>query len=138
MLRTELQTRRSRLASARERELEQLQVTAEWERLSQVDRQTLVSKHELGPVTELNVGTDAALLEALDAAPLAAWENRIAALPARFARAREEAAKLLEPKAVRVRPKPATLKTVVEVDEYLDTLRAEIMTLIEGGSPVIL
>jgi hypothetical protein len=138
LLRTELQTRRSRLASARERELEQLQVTAEWERLSQADRQTLVSKHELGPVTELNVGTDAALLEALDAAPLAAWENRIAALPARFARAREEAAKLLEPKAVRVRPKPATLKTVVEVDEYLDTLRAEIMTLIEGGSPVIL
>lgn len=138
LLRTELQTRRGRLTSARERELEQLQITAEWERLSPADRQTLVSKHELGPVAELNVGTDAALLEALDAAPLASWENRIAALPARFARAREEAAKMLEPKAVRVRPKPATLRSIEDVDEYLGSLREELVRHIDAGNPVIL
>jgi hypothetical protein len=138
LLRTELQARRTRLRNARERELAQVEVATEWERLSPADRDSLISKHELGPIAELNVGTDATLLEALDAGPLAAWENRIAALPARFARAREEAAKLLEPKAVRVRPKSATLKTSGEVDAYLDELRNEIVGYIEQGNPVIL
>ncbi len=138
LLRAELGTRRGRLLSVRERELAQLEITAEWEHLSPADRQALTDKHQLGPITELNIGTDAALLDALDAAPLAAWENRIAALPARFARAREEAARILEPKAVRVRPKPATLKTVDEVDAYLAELRNEIMEHVDAGRPVLL
>jgi hypothetical protein len=138
LLRTELQARRARLLSVRERELAQVEVTTEWAGLSPAERDSLISKHELGPIAELNIGTDAALLDALDAAPLAAWENRIAALPARLARAREEAAKMLEPKAVRVRPRSATLKTIGEVDAYLVALRGEIVEHIEAGSPVIL
>lgn len=137
LLRTELQTRRARLLNVRERELAQVEVTTEWAGLRPADRDALISKHELGPIAEFNIGTDAALLEALDAAPLAAWENRIAALPARFARAREEAAKLLEPKAVRVRPKPATLRSVAELDDYLAALRGEMLQHIEAGNPVL-
>ena len=53
-------------------------------------------------------------------------------------KAREQAAKLLEPKAVRVRPKRTTLHTAEEVDAYLAELRAEIMGHIAADKPVIL
>ena len=60
------------------------------------------------------------------------------AVPTRMRKARERAAKLLEPKAVRVRPKRSTLHTVQEVDAYLDELRDEILSHIDAGKPVIL
>ena len=52
--------------------------------------------------------------------------------------AREQAAKLLEPKAVRVRPKSTTLHDEAEVDLYLTKLRSEILGYLKDGSPVII
>ena len=60
------------------------------------------------------------------------------AVPTRMRQAREQAAKLLEPKAVRVQPKSTTLHTEDEVDIYLAQLRDEILSHLQTGSPVIL
>jgi hypothetical protein len=84
------------------------------------------------------VGTDETLLAALDTACLEDWKTKAEAIPARVDRAREAAARLLEPKAVRLSPRSVTLKSEGEVDRYLQELRADIMAHIKAGHPVIL
>jgi hypothetical protein len=78
------------------------------------------------------------LLSTLDAKPLSVWEDWVVAVPARMRQAREQAARLLEPKTVRVRPKSTTLRTLAETDAYLSDLRAEIAVHIEAGNPVLM
>ncbi len=50
----------------------------------------------------------------------------------------QEAARELEPTAVRVRPPAGNLRTQADVDEYLKDLRARIMGHISEGRPVVL
>jgi hypothetical protein len=137
-LRSALQAARLRLIETRDREMTVLEATQEWQRLQPGDRQRISATNMLVPVPELKIGTDDELLAALDAMPLSEWEDRAAALPGRVANARDEAIKLLAPKAVRVNPRKATLTSTDEVDQYLAELRAEIMAHIEAGKPVIL
>ena len=93
--------------------------TDEWRKLSDEQWEKIFHANGLGPVEPLAVGTEEQLLATLDAKPLTTWEDWILAIPARIVKAREQAAKLLEPKAVRVYPKAATLHTTAEVDAYL-------------------
>ena len=78
------------------------------------------------------------LLKAWTKSRLSAWETEAVAVPTRMRQAAEQAAKLLEPKAVRVRPKSTTLHSEAEVDAYLAELRNEILGHLKDGSPVIL
>jgi len=137
-LRSALQSARQRLIEAREAEMEALQATPEWKQLSDEQWRTILQQYRLGPIPELQVGTDDELLATLDARPLRTWEDEIISVPARMRQAREHAAKLLEPKAVRVRPRATTLHTAEEVDAYLADLRSEILKHITSGKPVIL
>ena len=137
-LRAAAQAARAGLDGAREREVGALMASEEWRDLGEDERREILRANALGPVPTLDVGTDEALLTALDATPLADWEDKIAALPQRVARAREEVAKRRSPRAVTVRPRPATLKTPAEADTYLAALRAEIMGYIDAGNPVIM
>ena len=137
-VRPALQAARLRLIETRDREMTVLEATQEWQRLQPGDRQRISATNMLVPVPELKIGTDDELLAALDAMPLSEWEDRAAALPGRVANARDEAIKLLAPKAVRVYPHKATLTSAEDADKYLAELRAEIMTHIEAGKPVIL
>jgi hypothetical protein len=137
-LRSALQTARQRLVEIRDREMTALEASQEWRSLPPGDRQRISATNMLGLVPELKIGTDDELLATLDAMPLSEWEDRAAALPGRVANARDEAIKLLAPKAVRVSPRKATLTSTDEVDKYLAELRAEIIAHIEAGKPVIL
>lgn len=137
-LRGGLQEARARLDESREHEVGTLMASEEWRGLGETERHTILRANALGPVPTLDVGTDDALLAALDAAPLTDWEDKIAALPQRVARARAEMTRLRSPQAVPVRPRPATLKTPDDVDTYLAALRAEIMAHVDAGKPVII
>jgi hypothetical protein len=137
-LRSSLHGVRRSLAGVREQEMSDLEASGEWQQLTETERAGLVSKYGLAPVPDLNVGTDEALLRALDAMPLTAWTAEVRDLPARAARAREEAAKLLEPEIVTVRPPRRTLRDESEVDAYLHDLRSEIIQHIRRGNPVML
>jgi hypothetical protein len=137
-LRTALQERRRNLVDAREHELAVLQATDEWRWITEDDRQRILRDNGLDPVAELKVGTDEDLVKELDATPLAEWNEKAMALPARAARAREEAVKLLTPQAVRISVPSATLKTPQEVETYLATLRETILAHVNAGKPVIL
>src|SRR5712692_8695645 len=78
-LRTELQKARERLIEAQERELRALEASQEWRSLAEADRQRILNQNALGPVPQLNIGTDEELLTTLDATTLTAWEDKIAA-----------------------------------------------------------
>jgi hypothetical protein len=137
-LRAALQLARKRLVDERDGELAWLKNTDEWQMLSDEEWEKIFKANDVAPVDPLTVGTEDALLATLDTKPLKTWQDWIVSVPVRIARSREQAAKQLEPKAVRVRPKSATLKTVTEVDAYLVELRQEIVERIETGSPVLL
>jgi hypothetical protein len=77
-------------------------------------------------------------LSALDREPLSAWANRIDAIPVHVQKAREAAAKLIEPKSVRVTPPAATLRTAEEVDQYIERLRSVLSAAVgKHGSLII-
>jgi len=135
-LRAALHAAREHLQRAYEQELDQMKVTQEWQAIGEDNRQTILG--EVPGVPDIEVGTEQGVLATLDMTPLRAWSDQTAALPSRFAQARLRAACLLEPQAVRLQPRPATLKTPDEVDAYLDELRAEIMQHIDAGNPVVL
>ena len=69
--------------------------------------------------------------------PLPKWEEKTAALSERIARARLEAARRLEPQAIRVQLPSRTLRTTDEVDGYLSEARGLILLQIDAGHPVV-
>ena len=115
-LRSALQAARQRLVDVRERELRALEATAEWNKLDDEQWRAIFEANHVGPIPALDIGTDDKLLAALDAKPLSAWETEAVAVATRLRQAREQAAKLLEPQAVRVRPKSTTLHSAAEVE----------------------
>ena len=138
VLRAELQNARKRLIEAQDRELKQLEVSQEWQSLAENDRERMLYQNALGPVAQLTIGTEEELLANLNATPLAAWEDKIAAPQGRVKKVREETAKLLSPRVVRIPIPQVTLKSVEEVDDYLAMLRVEMMKQIEVGNPVMI
>ena len=102
------------------------------------DRERFLEQAALVPTAEPALSTDEELLAALDATPINSWKERRQALPEKAGTARELAAKQLEPKSVTVKPNPATIKTETEVDEYLEELRAQLMTHVDAGETVII
>lgn len=137
-LRAALQDAHGRLSQIYEREMAGLEATQEWQAIGESERQTIFASNGLHAVPDVHVGTEQALLHTLDDIPLNTWEDTIAALPARVEQARMQAARLREPKAVHVKPKPATLKSAEEADAYIQDLRDDIMRHIDAGHPVIL
>ena len=83
------------------------------------------------------LGTEQEILSALRSSSLSERLNLLDAVPQRFARALEEASRLLEPKAVRVTLPSATIKDEVELDAWLDDVREQIAEKLKDG-PVIL
>ena len=126
-----------RLAAERDREVAALEASDDWSELKPRDRTRILGSNGLGPVLDLDIGTDQALIDCLEETSLKDWDDRILALKARGDRAREEAARLLAPKAVTVRPAPATLKSREEVEAYVNQLKERLLAQIDEH-PVII
>lgn len=137
-LRDALQAARGREDAVRETQLGYLESSAEWGQVAEYDRNAILSQHTLAKPPPLAIGADDQLLRTLDAAPLDRWEDRVMSLPTKVQAVREQMARMLMPKAVRVLPPPATLTTEPEVDAYLRALRDEIMPHISENKPVII
>ena len=65
--------------------------------------------------------------------PLGTWHDQRDALPTRFDKARLEAARRLEPKAVSVKLPAATIKTPDDLDLWLDAIRDKILERLKEG-----
>jgi len=136
-LRAALEERVNAFKREREKGIEALTKEEAFRALSEERRAGLIEKCGLRAVDMPDTSTEENLLLALERRPLDYWATMTDGLEARFARARELAAKEAY-QAVRVTPPAATLKNEAEVDAYLTDLRQEIMKNIQTGKPVVI
>jgi len=137
-LRTAVQAARDEHLAAYGEKIGDLEAPSVWMKLPEKDQAQIRASNGLGALPPLKVATEADVLEALDATPLPEWENKTAALSERVTRALFEAEKRLEPTARRVSLPTASLKTVADVDAYLEKARALILEHVNAGVPVVL
>ena len=137
-LRNELKQRAEQLASAQRDAVEQLEDWGEWDQLDAAKRQSIIEVAKLVPAGTPDVSTDAKLLEALDAIPLSGWQDLISLVPARRDQAWQHAAMELEPESVRVTPPSASLKTLGDLNAYLEDLRAQVQPHLDADKTVII
>jgi hypothetical protein len=137
-LRLALQLARQAYEAAYMRSIDELKATDAWSRLSEAEAQRILKESGMSYTAASSVATDEALLKTLRETPLSTLEAQTIALAARLELARAAAAQQLEPTAVTISPKHATLKSTEEADHYLAELREEILGHIKSGHPVIL
>ena len=121
-----------------QREMEALKDTDVWIQLDQSQQASILSQALIAEPIEVEVGTETTLLEVLDSRPLSTWQSRMDAQPVRFESAHTQAARILEPQSVKVVPKPATLKSLDDLDAYLEDLRSEVQLHLDQGDPVVI
>jgi hypothetical protein len=137
-LRNALSAEKTRFDQARESGMAELTADETFKKLPEGRRKEIVVECGLSAYDMPKVDTEDSLLKELDEASLSQWSDRAAGLESRFERARQIAAKELEPAKVTVKPPKAMLKTAPEVDAYVEKLREEIMKQIEAGHPVVI
>ena len=137
-LREELVTMHDRYTDVHDQGIKELQASEEWTKLSDERWKEIVERCGLGPLVPLKIGTDGELLAVLDERPLSIWPDLIAGLGERVKKARSIAAKEVEPKAVRITPASASLKSKEDVDVYVQELRKELLRHVNSGNPVII
>lgn len=138
LLRTSVNEAYQRYAETFDAEMSRLEASEPWQELDGEQRGQILSSAGLHKRLEPRLESGAAILDALNATALSEWESLALSLPERFSRALQEAARRLEPTAVRVKLPSGNLKTEGEVDAYLEDLRGRIMEHVDAGRPVIL
>lgn len=108
-----------------------------WGGRTDEQRATIATACQLTPPPKAAIGTDDEILAALRARTLTDRRNLLDAVPQRFARALEEAAKLATPEAVRIALPGAIIKTPAELDQWLSGVRQQVEAKLKDG-PVIL
>ena len=106
-------------------------------KLKSQDGARILEENGLGTIPDLDIGTDQKLMDCLEDTAIEDWNERLLALKARIDQAREDAARLLAPKAVTVRPTPATLSSRAEVEAYISKLREQLLVWVDER-PVII
>ena len=107
-----------------------------WSGLTDEQRAAIATACQLTPPPKAAIGTDDDILAAVRTRTLTDRRNLLDAVPQRFSRALEEAAKLI-PKAVRVALPGAIINNTAELDQWLAGVRQQVEAKLEDG-PVIL
>ncbi len=136
-LRTALTAARENYANARQRELERLEETEIWNKLSAAQQQELLNQNPIPEVKDTALGSEEELISALRLTPLSQWRDRTDAISGRVDALLAEAARLLEPKAQTVLLPKATIRDAKELDVWLGQVRSDIESKLKDG-PVIL
>lgn len=108
-----------------------------WRRLTNEQRASLGTTHQLQASSGELLGSDDEILTALRRSTLTDRRNLLDAVPQRFARALDEASRLLEPKAQRVSLAGATIHDAAELEHWLEQARMQVQEKLKEG-PVIL
>ena len=117
--------------------LKELEAGDAWQKIPGQQRITIMSDEGISSVPDLEVGSDEQLLQALQQTPVSSWNDRTAALTARFQNAARNAAKLLEPKTQYVSLKSGTLRTEAEVKAWLSEQEKTLVNKLKEGPVVI-
>jgi hypothetical protein len=137
VLRKELMAQQKRYADELEKQKQQLEADSSWKELSEDERGQLLIKCDITDVPEITVGTHDELLKALKKYPINSWSDRIDALSNRFSKARELAARSLEPKTQTIDLPRRTFKTENDIDVWVREVKEQIKTAL-GKGPVVI
>ncbi|MBU4371661.1 MAG: BREX system P-loop protein BrxC [Proteobacteria bacterium] len=125
------------LVETYQREMIALEANSIWQRLEKETQHALIERFQLQPPTPIKLASEADILAALKESSLNGRRTLVEAMPQRFQKALEEAARLLEPKATRVALPAATIHDEKELDTWIDEVRDTIKDYLKEG-PVIL
>lgn len=104
-----------------------------WSNIGPADQARILTDVGLEPLTKPDLGSDQALLKALDTKGLAARRTEAEAIPSRVEKALQQAAQLLEPKVQFVAVDRAMLKTEADVDAWLASQRKKLVEALKSG-----
>ena len=114
-----------------------LESSENWKKLESFQSADILSGVGLMKVSKGPVGNEDEVLSSLNRLSLEGWATKIAALPQRFAEARKQADKLLEPKTQHVKLASGTLRTQDDVEAWLDGTKKQLLAKI-GEGPVVI
>ena len=134
------ETLRKRLAEAHERHraeyvagVASLNSSKTWQQINEADQARILGDVELMEPEKPDVGSDEALLRALDTCNLAARKAEADAVAGRGGEALRRAAQLLEPEVQFVAVERATLKTEEDVREWLGRQEKKLIEAVREG-----
>jgi len=136
-LREALREAHARCAEIFAESKDELEASESWRKLRSAEREAITRRHRLEPPPALDIADEARLLAALESRGLQGWAEFAEGTPTRFAQARAEAARALEPKVQNVALKSELLKTEAELDDWLATTRADLLRRLDEGPIVI-
>ena len=136
-IRAAVQARLADYKTAREEGVAELQAEEAFKQLPDETWKRIITKHGLGPLPSVELGSVPELLAELDVRPLGMWQDLIAGMRSRVDAAREDLAKAVAPKTTTYTPPARRLTTPAEVDAYVEEIKAALLAAIKDGNPVI-
>ena len=124
-----------RYASTHEQGMARLRQDENWQKLEPEQRHELMAEQKLTEAErpKVNVQTTGDLIKTLSAMPLSNFNDRVAAMSARFDRVLQDAALLMEPKVHFVGIPHRILKSEAEIDAWLDEMKAALTAALKKG-----
>lgn len=137
LLRDELNRLGDRYDDEYESGTQALLADGNWHKLEPEQQDELLARHEVAPVhrPKIKVGSEPEILLTLNATSLTALRDRVAALPSRFVRVQQDAARLTEPQVTFVPLPRRTLKTPDEIRDWLAEVEQQLIEAL-GQGPV--
>ncbi|MBS0349076.1 MAG: BREX system P-loop protein BrxC [Proteobacteria bacterium] len=133
LLRQALNAKLEAFSHSYQQQQSQLQLDADWSKLSDGQRAELESKHNLSALEAPPLGTSEQLQDALDSCDLDHWVSKAQALPSRFEAARHAAVQLLKPNVVHVALPKRTLNDEAELKAWLAEVDVLLSTKLKQG-----
>ena len=115
----------------------ELQANEYFNKITPEDKHRILVAQNILAKPEIKAHVAAELLTQLNHISLDAWADKVSALPNKFQDAVEEAIKLCAPKAESYYLPKKTIKTVAELEAYLDELRKNIRDLLNNGEVIL-
>lgn len=137
VLRNAVKAAYKQFADTHAAEMKSLEANPAWQQITDDHRRQFLREEGIADVPSISLGTDDDLLRTLDGTSLSSWGDKTDALPSRFANAAMKAAKLLEPKTIRVHLTSATLKTADDVKAWIAQQEQELLQKVKKNPIVI-
>jgi len=118
-------------------ELKKLESDASWNEIERETRDYIIFSCGIVRLEPLSVATFDELVRTLKKHPISSWNDKINALKERFLKAREMAAKELEPKTQTISLPKRTLKSTEDIEDWISEVSGLLSESISKG-PIVL
>ncbi len=118
-------------------ELKKLESDASWNEIERETRDDIIFSCGIVRLEPLSVATFDELVRTLKKHPISSWNDKINALKERFLKAREMAAKELEPKTQTISLPKRTLKSTEDIEDWISEVSGLLSESISKG-PIVL